>query len=76
MVLLVPGEQISQPQATVKESDDGAFVARTLDRSKLWEVQTPQIVRPARLNAGFDKVEAVSLASIADRDDELAICFC
>jgi 2-C-methyl-D-erythritol 4-phosphate cytidylyltransferase len=30
-------------KATVKESEDGQFVARTLQRSKLWEIQTPQV---------------------------------
>lgn len=30
---------------TVKESQDGQFVARTLDRSRLWAVQTPQTFR-------------------------------
>ena len=46
---------------TVKESADGQFVARTLDRSKLWDVQTPQVIRPEILKAGFDKVEAENL---------------
>jgi 2-C-methyl-D-erythritol 4-phosphate cytidylyltransferase len=27
---------------TIKESDDGKLIRRTLDRSKLWAVQTPQ----------------------------------
>jgi len=30
---------------TIKESDDGRFVQRTLDRSRLWSVQTPQTFR-------------------------------
>jgi 2-C-methyl-D-erythritol 4-phosphate cytidylyltransferase len=30
---------------TIKLSDDGAFVARHLDRSRLWAVQTPQTFR-------------------------------
>jgi len=30
-------------KATVKESEDGEFVLRTVDRSRLWEVQTPQV---------------------------------
>ena len=32
---------------TVKESDDGRLISRTLDRSKLWAVQTPQTFRVA-----------------------------
>ena len=30
---------------TLKESEDGRFIHRTLDRSKLWSVQTPQTFR-------------------------------
>jgi len=30
---------------TIKESDNGAFVSRHLDRSRLWAVQTPQCFR-------------------------------
>jgi len=30
---------------TIKESNDGQLVARTLDRSRLWAVQTPQTFR-------------------------------
>lgn len=30
---------------TIKESSDGRFVERTLDRSRLWAVQTPQTFR-------------------------------
>mmetsp|Transcript_36335 Transcript_36335/g.116419 ORF Transcript_36335/g.116419 Transcript_36335/m.116419 type:complete len:274 (-) Transcript_36335:137-958(-) len=42
---------------TVKESQDGHFVTRTLDRSKLWEVQTPQVITPHLLHEGFAKVK-------------------
>jgi len=47
-------------KATVKESEDGQFVARTLQRSKLWEIQTPQVVRPQLLRDGFKKVQEES----------------
>ena len=30
---------------TIKESGDGKTISRTLDRSKLWSVQTPQTFR-------------------------------
>jgi len=30
---------------TIKESSDGRFIERTLDRSRLWAVQTPQTFR-------------------------------
>jgi len=48
-------------KATVKESEDGAFVLRTVDRSRLWEVHTPQVVQPAKLLEGFDKVAKENL---------------
>ncbi|CAN0131821.1 unnamed protein product [Pylaiella littoralis] len=43
-------------KATVKESDDGQFVQQTIDRSRLWDIQTPQVVKPDILRRGFDKV--------------------
>jgi 2-C-methyl-D-erythritol 4-phosphate cytidylyltransferase len=37
---------VAQPVTdTIKESNDGRFVQRTLDRSQLWSVQTPQTFR-------------------------------
>ena len=35
-------------KATVKESEDGQFVLRTVDRSRLWEIQTPQVGQTVR----------------------------
>ncbi|KAJ1621211.1 2-C-methyl-D-erythritol 4-phosphate cytidylyltransferase-domain-containing protein, partial [Pavlovales sp. CCMP2436] len=48
-------------KATIKESDDGQFVGKTLQRSKLWEIQTPQVVRTELLRAGFAKAAAEKL---------------
>jgi hypothetical protein len=36
-------------KATVKESADGMFVLQTIDRSRLWEIHTPQVCVCARL---------------------------
>ena len=47
-------------KATVKEGADG-FVVQTLDRSKLWEIQTPQVMRPQLLREGFRKVREEGL---------------
>ena len=44
-------------KATVKESADGAFVLRTIPRSRLWEVHTPQVIRRQLLVDGFRKVK-------------------
>jgi 2-C-methyl-D-erythritol 4-phosphate cytidylyltransferase len=60
-VLGVPCKQ------TVKEVDAGTgLVARTLDRSLLWEVQTPQCVRPDLLRRGFAFVQEKGLAVTDD----------
>lgn len=44
-------------KATIKESDDGVFVKRTIPRSRLWEVHTPQVIRIDTLYFGFREVE-------------------
>uniref|UniRef100_A0A1D1ZA81 2-C-methyl-D-erythritol 4-phosphate cytidylyltransferase, chloroplastic n=1 Tax=Anthurium amnicola TaxID=1678845 RepID=A0A1D1ZA81_9ARAE len=41
-------------KATIKEADSDSFVVRTLDRKTLWEMQTPQVIRPDLLREGFD----------------------
>ncbi|KAJ8904761.1 hypothetical protein NDN08_001277 [Rhodosorus marinus] len=48
-------------KATVKESEDGSFVLRTIQRSRLWEVQTPQVVEKKVLTEGFDLVREQDL---------------
>jgi len=48
-------------KATVKESEDGNFVLRTVPRSRLWEVHTPQVVTKALLLEGFAKVKTDNL---------------
>jgi 2-C-methyl-D-erythritol 4-phosphate cytidylyltransferase len=40
---------------TIKEVCDKHLVQKTLDRSRIWEIQTPQIIRADLLYAGFDK---------------------
>ena len=56
-------------KATIKESEDGSFVQRTIPRSRLWEVHTPQIIRVKTLIRGFEKVEAEGL----DVTDDVSI---
>jgi len=48
-------------KATVKESVDGEFVLRTIPRSNLWEIHTPQVVKKDLLLRGFAKVKAENL---------------
>jgi 2-C-methyl-D-erythritol 4-phosphate cytidylyltransferase len=47
---------------TIKEAS-GDRVQRTLDRSKLWSVQTPQAFRAAALKEGLSDAEAVADAT-------------
>ena len=51
---------------TIKESEDGEFVLRTLERAKLWDVQTPQIIRPQLLRDGFQNANEKNLAVTDD----------
>jgi 2-C-methyl-D-erythritol 4-phosphate cytidylyltransferase len=50
---------------TVKEADDALAVTATLDRSKLWAVQTPQAFRREALEAALS-VDAAILARATD----------
>jgi 2-C-methyl-D-erythritol 4-phosphate cytidylyltransferase len=43
-------------KATVKEANADLSIAKTLDRSKLWEMQTPQVIKPDLLKRGFELV--------------------
>jgi 2-C-methyl-D-erythritol 4-phosphate cytidylyltransferase len=46
-----------RPHDTVKLSDDGRLVTRTLDRSRLWLIQTPQAFRRAVLEDAYRRVD-------------------
>ena len=50
---------------TVKEADDGGRVLRTLDRSALWAIQTPQVFRADVLRRALD-VDEAQLAAATD----------
>jgi 2-C-methyl-D-erythritol 4-phosphate cytidylyltransferase len=50
---------------TVKEAADGT-VLRTLDRTRLWSVQTPQVFRRAALQAALDQPDEVLSAATDD----------
>lgn len=43
-------------KATIKEANSDSFVVKTLDRKTLWEMQTPQVIKPGLLKEGFDVV--------------------
>jgi 2-C-methyl-D-erythritol 4-phosphate cytidylyltransferase len=50
---------------TIKEADEAGVVLATLDRSKLWAVQTPQAFRRSALEAALS-VDAAILARATD----------
>ena len=50
---------------TVKEADSRGRVVRTLDRSTLWAIQTPQVFRAETLRQALD-VDEATLASATD----------
>ena len=52
---------------TVKEvGPDGCTVERTLDRTRLWAVQTPQVFRRAALEAALAGADQATLAAATD----------
>jgi 2-C-methyl-D-erythritol 4-phosphate cytidylyltransferase len=51
---------------TIKESADDATVARTLDRSRLWAVQTPQVFRREVLERALGQPHDVLAAATDD----------
>ena len=51
---------------TIKESDDDRTVAGTLDRARLWAVQTPQVFRRAVLERALDQPHDVLAAATDD----------
>ncbi|PRW56614.1 2-C-methyl-D-erythritol 4-phosphate chloroplastic [Chlorella sorokiniana] len=46
---------------TIKEVDGDRMVVKTLKRAALWEVQTPQVIKPPLLKAGFELVQREKL---------------
>jgi 2-C-methyl-D-erythritol 4-phosphate cytidylyltransferase len=48
-------------KATIKESEDGSTVLRTIPRARLWEVHTPQVIKIETLQRGFRKVQEEDL---------------
>jgi 2-C-methyl-D-erythritol 4-phosphate cytidylyltransferase len=50
---------------TIKEADPGGRVLRTLDRSRLWAIQTPQVFRADVLRAALE-ADPAELAAATD----------
>ncbi|MFO7760490.1 MAG: 2-C-methyl-D-erythritol 4-phosphate cytidylyltransferase [Thermodesulfobacteriota bacterium] len=45
---------------TIKETDKDRFIERTVDRSHLWQAQTPQVMEPELLRRAFREAEKKS----------------
>ncbi|MBA0869486.1 hypothetical protein Goshw_028679 [Gossypium schwendimanii] len=43
-------------KATIKEANSDSYVVKTLNRKTLWEMQTPQVIKPELLRKGFELV--------------------
>lgn len=57
---------------TIKISDDGEFITSTADRSKMWQIQTPQAFEKSLIykyhqNAAFEGFEATDDCMLAER---------
>ncbi|RAL52754.1 hypothetical protein DM860_007522 [Cuscuta australis] len=48
-------------KATIKEANNESYVVRTLNRKTLWEMQTPQVIKPDLLKKGFELVNREGL---------------
>lgn len=51
---------------TVKEADDNQLVSQTPDRSKIWEIQTPQVLKPSIIEEGFASIQKQNLTITDD----------
>ncbi|MGC8829720.1 MAG: 2-C-methyl-D-erythritol 4-phosphate cytidylyltransferase [Verrucomicrobiia bacterium] len=55
---------------TIKESNDGIHIGRTLDRSRLWSVQTPQCFRLEVIRKAIENAKSLGL----ELTDDTAAC--
>lgn len=51
---------------TLKEADNHGMVVKTPDRSRYWEIQTPQVIKRDILEAGFIKAHEENLSVTDD----------
>jgi 2-C-methyl-D-erythritol 4-phosphate cytidylyltransferase len=51
---------------TVKECEENCLVKNTPPRSRIWEIQTPQIIKPHLLKQGFEKAIQAGLTVTDD----------
>lgn len=51
---------------TIKSGTPDNFVQKTLERSTLWDIQTPQVIKPELLRQGFAKARAQNDIAVTD----------
>lgn len=51
---------------TLKKIEDTGFVQQTIDRSTVWEIQTPQMLKKSILDAGFSYIQEHNLCVTDD----------
>ena len=51
---------------TVKLADAAGYVAETPERSRVWNVQTPQIFRYALIRSAYDAIQKKDMSKITD----------
>ena len=51
---------------TIKEADEDAMSVKTLDRSRLWNIQTPQVFSYPLISSAFEELKRDSAAGITD----------
>jgi 2-C-methyl-D-erythritol 4-phosphate cytidylyltransferase len=51
---------------TIKEADEDAMSVKTLDRSRLWNIQTPQVFSYPLINRAFEELKKNSATGITD----------
>ena len=59
---------------TVKEVDKGTIIAQTIDRTKLWRVQTPQAFKVALLRKAFEMVRKKKIKITDEASSVELIC--
>ncbi|MQL79743.1 hypothetical protein Taro_012193 [Colocasia esculenta] len=55
------------------QANSKSFVVKTLDRKTLWEMQTPQVIKPDLLRKGFDLVHRI-LSSFGNISGTKGVC--
>ena len=61
---------------TIKVADDNGFAAATLDRARLWQIQTPQAFSYPLVRGAYDTVMADKSRQAGITDDAMVVESC